>query len=390
MTEPSPSPENFNSLTGFDPAQLDFLEIFKIERSPWTRGIAFYDTIPKFVFSSDKKSRLKTPQARKTDFIFDGVPYSVIRLPAQIVIRNKAGTITDTFFRWPGECAELVSRALRYLAVQNLAPISFWQHQKQPNISPQLRVAFTLNQISALLKKWGHSFNTKEVHSALEMLVGSILTVERQGEEVPGSKQGIISHYVYPSQNGSRVRYVILNAIESDAILRGDHRAVNFMRLMSLRSPLARRIYELLMLRFINADKPPKQDDAFSSLPNPFKLRLSRMIEEGVIDPSPQFDRTVKRFRTAIQELAEAGILWKNKPFHEQIDKQKTTGRHRIVDAMWSVWLSAEAVSDVIAANKEAVGGQDKILMALPPVKRAQLRKKGKEELPYAGSNIFE
>lgn len=376
-------PEEWKSPTGYAPAQLDFLEIFHIDKSAWTRAIAFYDCIPKFVFSSDAKARLTAYTARKNSFEFEGTPFKVTRTPGQIVREGKKGQKDETFGRWPGEREELISRALRYLAVQQGVPLSVWEHPKH---QPQIRVAFTLNQIVVLLKEWGHTFSSREIDEGLQILMRSTITVT-VGEEKKGKALyagALIAGYIGLDDNdGTQKRAVILNPLEAEAIFKGAFRVLHFQRVMTLPSPLSRRLYELLMLRFINAEKPPDgTKDYDEKIPSPYKLHLSQLIAEGVVDAAKEISKTAARIRKCLDELTDSGVLWRKQPYTEHRATKTTGGRSRIVDVTWNVWLSKEAVSDVIAANMEYAAGKDKILLSLPAGKRAEIRRRAKRELP--------
>lgn len=360
---------------------MDFLEIFHLEKSAWTRAIAFYDSIPKWVFSSDAKARLSGYAARRNSFEFEGTRFTVTRTPGQIVREGKKGKKDETFGRWPGEREELISRALRYLAVQHGIPMSVWEH---PKLDPQIRVAFTLNQIVMLLKEWGHTFSSREIDEGLQILMRSTITVtvgdEKKGKALYAG--ALIAGYVgLDDDEGTQKRAVVLNPLEAESIIKGAFRVLHFQRVMALPSPLSRRLYELLMLRFINAEKPP-ESDRDEKEPHPFKLVLSQLVAEGVVDAAKEISKTAARIRKCLDELAEQGVLWKSKPYIEDRDTKLTGGRRRILDVSWRVWLSKDAVSDVIAANKEYAAGKDKILLTLPAKKRAEIRKRAKDELP--------
>ncbi|MGC1479441.1 MAG: hypothetical protein WA771_02970 [Chthoniobacterales bacterium] len=381
--DPEPSTvdaKGYQSPTGYHATQADFLDLFSLEgKQAWTRAIAVYDLIPKFVFSADCRARVDTYTVRESEVDVNGMRLRVTRTPGQVIQRKK-GSVKDTYGRWPGEREELIARALRYLGVHQGVPMSFWQHSKE---APQIRVAFTFHQIISLLAEWGHTLNSREVDEGLQVLLSARIEVApvESTQRRPLYQGNLISEYYGLDEvDGTRKRIVVLNSLEADAVLKGTHQVLNFFKLMALPSPRTRRLYEMIMIRFRNADRPP--DDSGGKIPPPYSFRLSELIDQGIVEPAKELRKTAALVRKSLQDLAEQGVLWPQQPFRERQHKVATKGRAKITDYTWEVWLSKESVADIVNAHQEEAVGKDRVLAQLPPTRRAEIRNRAKANLP--------
>lgn len=351
--------------------QLDFIEIFQITFNPkWTRVIPFYDVFPKFLFAAVKKfTTAHANEGLKFTCHFDDRSYEVLLTPAHV------NDVETPFFCYPGEREELVSRAIRYLAVQNKLSLNYTE--KNPQSSDQIRVYFTLHQIIKLLSQWGHTYNSKEIDEALSILSKTNLTVKADSKQAYTGN--LISYYRDDTDPNKQRRMVILNDLECQAIKNGSHRALNFERLMTLQSPLARRLYEFVMTRHLGAEKP--STEAGAKPPRPFELRLSTILQEGCIQPEKRLRDTIVRVRSAIKELATKGVLWDQNPFEEYPHMEGTKGRRKIVDVTWQVRLSLTDVKDLISASAEIAMLNDPVISKSRPKSQLKtLRRQAKDK----------
>jgi hypothetical protein len=377
------------------PVQLELANLFPLRsKEDWTRAIPIYDALPKFLYKSTKRfeegekitalvyNHLELPDSRAFDFI----------VTPGIVADRKGGT--QTFL--PGEREELVARAIRYLSTQTLTPMGYYMHKKE---GPSLRVTFTLHQIIQLLKQWGHTYNSTEIDQALSILSSASLTIYHIGER----RKAFFKGTIYADYSGcddsedprDQRRQVILNRLEFDAICSGAYHPLNFNRVMQLRSPLARRLFEYLILMNRNASKPPKL--ASDPPPPPCKFSSDDVLRYCCIQPQKKFRQTLDRIRRAIIELGESGTLWQRidtsgtpRYYDEQeILSPATGGRRSVTGINWSVWLSAQAVQEMVESHQEAMphsdtftGRIDPVIHKLPEQVKINMRKKSQQKLP--------
>lgn len=145
---------------------------------------------------------------------------------------------------------------------------------------------------------------------------------------------------------------VTLNAFESAQILAGAYRAINYKRLMLLRSPIARWLYQYTRHEHRNAAR-----HAVGERVVPFVLELETLFLRGVIDRPKHLPRAVARVRAALSELEAHGILQSPRGeagFSEARVTSPTGGRRRIESARWELWLSDRDAEEIILENSEA------------------------------------
>ena len=336
----------WDKIKGSSGEQLDFIALFQLpEKDKWTRAFLKWDSLPKFFFKDTKKltNAVDPSESQTFDCSIEGQNYFVTLNPAQV------SDAKVPFFAYPGEREELVSRALRYLAVQRGALVSAKDSQ--------VRVVFTLRQLAEVLSNTGHTYSHEEIDEALMILRNTRLTVKASANDRKAFIiTNLLEHYAGLDTPEGQKREVYLSKEESSAIIQGNFRGLNYARLMHLKSPLARKIYEHVVSRHTGASKPPV--DPNEAPPRPYEIKLSTILREFGIEPQKRMRQTIERVRNALQELVEEGILWKAKPFEEiQEYPPKVPGRKgRLapVDILWKLYLSAEDVQDVIAANMEA------------------------------------
>ena len=374
--------------------QLEIAGLFPLKnKDDWTRAIPLYDALPKFLYGDTKKfaqgapitaliyPRLTMPDGRTFDFTV--VPGT---------LADAKGN-TQTFL--PGEREELVARAIRYLSTQELTPMGFYKHKTE---GPSFRVVFTLYQIIQLLKRWGHTYSNKEIDQALMILSRASLTLNMEGQ----NRKAFFTGAIYADYSGcedsedprDQRRQVILNRLEYDAICSGAFHPLNFNRIMALKSPLARRLYEFLILMNRGASKPPKNHT--DPIPPACKFSSDDVLHYCCIKPQKRFRQTLERIRNAIVELGEAGTLWKRlhsngtpRYYDEQeILSPSTRGRRSVVGVVWSVWLSADTVQEMIASHSEAMfhsdtytGQADPVIHRLPATQKLKNRKRAQKAL---------
>ena len=223
------------------------------------------------------------------------------------------------FLVFPGEREELVLRALRYMAVQQLAASSLWGHQQGHK---QMRLAFTLSQLQNVLaekvpgvdgKLRGHAFKLSEIDEALRVCRGATVSLEfNEAGKKAQHESGILSeYYAVDEETGDgqkSLRCVILHPLATAAILQQEYRSINYRRLMALPSPLGRWIYERLSHLFINAEKRRVWADGMRP-PKGFTLDLETVLNESGVLRRKRFRENITEVRSALRELSMAGVL---------------------------------------------------------------------------------
>jgi hypothetical protein len=149
---------------------------------------------------------------------------------------------------FPGGREELVERALRYLAVQQIAKVRLTNADGRHAVT----VFFTLSMLRRHLEKLGHGFMLSEIKEALDILSGTMIRIELVREEGLGKakrskamKGLILTNYTHdfadedPTGENSAVA-MTFHPLATDAILRTAYYPINALRVGKLKSPLAR------------------------------------------------------------------------------------------------------------------------------------------------------
>src|SRR5271166_3602307 len=147
--------------------QLELLAPWYAQRPEDSRTLDLFDAVPKYPFATtrfvDQAERIAV------DFKFASKLYRAEILPAQIK-DSKTGQERLVF---PGGREELVERALRYLAVQQVAKVRLTNADGRHSVT----VFFTLSMLRRHLEKLGHGFNLAEIKEALDILSGTMMEI---------------------------------------------------------------------------------------------------------------------------------------------------------------------------------------------------------------------
>lgn len=328
-----------------DKDQLEMFEEYCLGSSSVTRSLPLWDLLPIFLFGKRNELSPDTPISaaapRRHQFQHRGQQISIEITPAQITTDKT----TRMFF--PGEREQLVSAAVRALAVRGVARMGTQQdhHPQGKNKAVLVTIGLTIRQLRAELTRTGHTFSHPEITDALNILSKTNISLTYTREDLKDPVSDSFPYYSRLMMQDDK-RIIVLNPSESGQILSGAYRALKYDQLMSLEDPIARWLYQYLHNEHRGAKKTFPGETT-----RPFRISLSDLINRGIITPMKDTSRTVKRVRSSFDMLLQAGTL---DSFKEEVQKTATGGRAKIVDVTWLVILSAKAVDFIIDANSEA------------------------------------
>src|SRR5271166_4037494 len=152
--------------------QLELLAPWYTQNTSESRTLDFFDAIPKYPFSVtttiEKSERIEVP------FTLRGKKYTAEIVPARI----KDAQTGQERLVFPGGREELVERALRFIAVQQIA---------KTKLTPDLEtgrqavtVFFTLSMLRRHLEGLGHGYKLSEIREALDILADTRIAVEEE------------------------------------------------------------------------------------------------------------------------------------------------------------------------------------------------------------------
>ena len=326
-------------------AQLELFNGWLSAESNQSRTVELFDAIPKYIF--DKKAKTTTViEAIEREFRFRDVMYSVRIAPANIDRKGKAIGV------YPGEREEIVTRTLFYMSCQQLAKLKLG-HDKDGTV--QISASFTLSQLRKYLSSFGHNYSTPQIDEALRVCQNASISLSCEG----GGKDAVLQSGIFMSYSGqntksdktgeSSLRYVVFNPLVTSSILETTSRAINFERVMKLKSPLSRWLYDRVSHVFRQAVK------GGSVLDKGYRISLSTILRESGFTPDERVRHNVAVVKRALTELQENGVLERLKPYKEEItygEVPKTGGRRPLEDVMWTLYPSTVVVEEIISDNK--------------------------------------
>ena len=147
--------------------RLELLAPWYAQSTTESRTLDFFDAIPKYPFpvttNSIRADRIQAP------FTLRGKQYLAEILPAQIK-DAKTGRERLVF---PGSREELVERALRFIAVQQIAKTKLTADLQTDRRA--VTVFFSLSMLRRHLEELGHGFRLNEIKEALDIFSGTII-----------------------------------------------------------------------------------------------------------------------------------------------------------------------------------------------------------------------
>jgi hypothetical protein len=181
--------------------QLELLAPWYARSPDESRTLDFFDAIPKYPYAVTTAT--DKPQRIEATFTLLGKRYLTEILPAQI----KDAVTGQERLLFPGSREELVERALRFIAVQQIAKTKL-----TPDIQTgqqSVTVFFSLSMLRRHLEQLGHGFKLSEIKEALDILADTRIAVEEEILEAKTRRtrrtrdyDSILSHYTASTIEG--------------------------------------------------------------------------------------------------------------------------------------------------------------------------------------------
>lgn len=330
-----------------DETQLDLFKEYHLGPAHLSRVLPVWDLLPLFLYARRTELPGETPvsqiPAMRTEFQSRGEFFTVDVKPA--ILRNDPKAPARIVF--PGEREQLVSAALRALAVRQKAEMGT-RYDKQAGLL--VTVAFSIRQLRTELAATGHTFSHAEVVESLQILAGAIATIDRSRENQEPIRLSTPYFYSFMSQGEKYI--VTLNPMESQQILAGAFRALDYAQFMELPDPLARWIFQYLHSEHLGACRPGTEGAGRG-----FQITLDLLFVRGMIAKTRRVRDVIPRVRSSLDLLAGAGVLHvtdRSPGYDEQLITCATKGRQQITGAVWTLYVSDRTAGMIIDANVEA------------------------------------
>ena len=333
-----------------DEVQLELLAPWYTQNTSESRTLDFFDAIPKYPFpvttTISKAERIHAP------FTLRGRRYVAEILPAQI----KDGETGQERLVFPGGREELVERALRFIAVRQIAKTKL-----TPDVQTgrqAVTIFFSLSMLRRHLEQLGHGYKLSEIREALDILADTRIAVEEETIETNTGRQrrtrdyaAILTHYaastIEGDHNGEET-YIAMtfHPAATAAILQLAFYPINQLRVGKLKRPLARWLttrmshnYRQARKNFVNAEG--------------YNISLATILIERGMTEERRLRDNVATVRRALAEMKQLRILASVQPFTEKLVYVPTKRRPKVVGAVWTLYPSSEFVEEVISGNKE-------------------------------------
>ena len=334
-----------------DEVQLELLAPWYTQNTSESRTLDFFDAIPKYPFSVtttiEKSERIEVP------FTLRGKKYTAEIVPARI----KDAQTDQERLVFPGGREELVERALRFIAVQQIA---------KTKLTPDLEtgrqavtVFFTLSMLRRHLEGLGHGFRLSAIKEALDILSDTLIEIRLEADDEPGQskrrrfmKGTILSNYTGDFAEGDSTgedsrAAMTFHPLATQAILGLAFYPINQLRVGKLKRPLARWLTTRMSHNYRQARKNSfVQNEGYH-------ISLKTILEERGLSREARLWDNLKSVREALTEMTTRRILSEMHPFDEELIHAPSKGRPKIVDAIWTLYASAEFVDEIIGGNKQ-------------------------------------
>jgi hypothetical protein len=361
MKAPSnPAPGSSASVApAIEAEQLQLLAPWHSRNGRDSRTLDFFDAIPKYPFSRTRTAENFEPET--ATFTVENERYRVAVQPAAIKDAQSGRTVPV----FPGGREELVERALRFLAVQQLA---------QTQITPDQRVGthgitvfFTLSALRRHLQELGHGYKLSEIKEALNILSKTLLEVIREGPEEGTSGKGkkrrrfvtatILSSYAGDFAEGDKTgedsrAAVTFHPLATEAIFAAAYYPINQTRVGKLKLSLSRWLTTRMSHNYRQAGK----DKLLRG--EGYHISLATILDERGLASQERLRNNLQDVRRTLIEMRKEGILrgpkdFPNGPSHdEKLSYVATRGRKKVVDAVWTLYPSPKFIEEIIQGNQ--------------------------------------
>ena len=203
-------------------------------------------------------------------------------------------------------------------------------------LNNQLSVVFSRYALQLELKEQGHSYDYQQIEEAINILFSVKVEIfDEQGNEF--HKFSPVSAYGFRGRDGENQTYVMFCPMITDSIEKNAFRLVNYRKLMSYRTVIARRLHKRMSHHFIQASKNESYHISLTTIYRDFGLEAKRIKH--------QYDEAIP----ALEELVAANILerYETSPVFDNQRKNKK------VDYVFDLFPHQDFINEIIKANKD-------------------------------------
>lgn len=313
-------PKSYERYDQKHPLQLSLFEILEVESRQYSNTVEIYDFLPKeFLGKATRVADTYLPRLER-EFECRGVKYKMKLDPARI--EDKDGTVREFY---PSQREEVVEDCLRKLMVEGGGVF----------LDDQASVRFTLYQMQKELSDNGHTYSYTQIRESLEILTKTNIELSSDNGDIrlifsPIETLGI------KGEGGETQTFVRFSPLVTNSIKDRKFRLINYKKVMSYRSAIARKLHKRLSHFYIQA-----------SLTDKYSVLLSTLIRDFGLTRYSQMSKNLRDFEKAVEELKDSNTIIN---FDKQEIKQERP-RVKVIDYRLTIQPHPEFIGDVKKAN---------------------------------------
>ncbi len=310
--------KKFEQLELSKPIQLNLFEL-EADEDSYSQSIELYDFIPKYVWGKVQRLNGKFLDSLKRQFECRGRKYFLTLMPARLEVRDGFKEF------YPSKREELVEDALRKLMTERQSLI----------LDGEAGIAFTLYQLQMELKDEGHTYSYDELKDAIRILNSTDIILKDEGGEVETAFSPIES-YGFAGEGAETKTFVRFSPLITHSIESGTYRLMNYEKIMSYRSVIARQLHKRMSHHFIQA-----------SLMEFYEILLTTIVRDFGLTPQKRLQQNLVEVENAVEEMRQKNVI-----LNCEIEKIFASNpRTKLIEVKLKFQPHPEFVSDVKRAN---------------------------------------
>lgn len=327
----SQSAESVKALNEYNqshPQQLSLFEMLLPQERGLSNTIELYDFIPKYHWGKVERIGGEFLRALEREFECRGQKYKVKIRPASI--EDKDGV--ERYY-YPSKREELVEDALRKFITEGQGVF----------LDDAAGVTFSLYQLQEELRRNGHSYSKKEIKDALLICARTNISVtSNDGSTVLVSNLfetlGLQSQESWKGTGEKTRAFVRFNSLVSISIKSRTFRQINYEKVMSYRTVVARQLHKRMSHHYLQA-----------SISQPYHILLSTIIRDLGLTPYDRLRDNLRDVQIALDEMKEKDVLLSYK-VSKVLENSK---RGKLLDAKFILIPNPLFVGEVTQANRK-------------------------------------
>lgn len=328
---PDPSPKTLDQYHSVPFEQLDFWPMLHPRHERYSNTIELYDFTPKYHWGKAARVNGEFLRAIEREFECRGQRYKLVINPAKI--KDKSGQRRDYY---PGQREELVEDALRKMASEGKGVL----------LDDLASVTFTLYQLQQELKRMGHSYNIDQLKEALFICNRANIEIASEDGNVTLSAPlfetvGVSTREDW-KHTGRKARcFVRFNILVTRSLKARAFRQVNYEKMMSYGSVIARQLHKRLSHHYIQA-----------SLMHTYDILLSTLIRDFGLTAYERISHNLRDVVKALEEMQEKGVL-----LSFAVEKiRDPAARRKLTDAKITLHTDPRFNQEIVEANRRYIG----------------------------------